>query len=254
MPYPDEERSLERREALLCLLYLMGDENYAVRSKQTYAPLAQFFELTHEEQFRKLDQKTNRDKWANLVQNSREDLAQQEYIHRGNRGIWQLTDDGVEEAATLLSKNPQRYIRLRQIVDSTLTYMTDNSSTRNFQLPEEVNGRRFFEGAVRQIVVNAYERNPEARKRCIEHYGAQCIVCGVDLGKKYGEKAEGLIHVHHLKPLSLVNTTYEVDPINDLRPVCPNCHAVIHRCNPPYTIEEVRTFLNDANQSAHSNP
>ncbi len=44
-------------------------------------------------------------------------------------------------------------------------------------LPDEVVGaERFFEGAVRQITVNAYERNPVARARCIEAKGAKCSV------------------------------------------------------------------------------
>ena len=36
---------------------------------------------------------------------------------------------------------------------------------------------------------------------------------------------------------------YEVDPVRDLRPVCPNCHAVLHRREPPYSLDEVREFL-----------
>jgi 5-methylcytosine-specific restriction protein A len=92
---------------------------------------------------------------------------------------------------------------------------------------------------------NACERNLEARRRCIEHYGARCVVCGLDFGKVYGEVAEGLIHVHHLKPISEVGESYVIDPVEDLRPVCPNCHAVIHlRREPPYLIEDVISFLN----------
>jgi 5-methylcytosine-specific restriction protein A len=53
----------------------------------------------------------------------------------------------------------------------------------------------------------------------------------------------GFTHVHHLKLLSTVGSGYQVDPIEDLRPVCPNCHAVIHRREPPYSIDEVRAFL-----------
>jgi 5-methylcytosine-specific restriction enzyme A len=53
----------------------------------------------------------------------------------------------------------------------------------------------------------------------------------------------GFIHVHHLTPLSSLGTDYEVDPIRDLRPVCPNCHAVLHRREPPYSPEEVQQFL-----------
>jgi len=41
-----------------------------------------------------------------------------------------------------------------------------------------------------------------------------------------------------------IKDEYEVDPINDLRPVCPNCHAMLHRKKPPLTIEELETIIN----------
>ncbi len=111
-------------------------------------------------------------------------------------------------------------------------------------IPEEITDPTIlFEGATSRVTVNAYERNTEARKLCIEYYGTTCIVCGVDLGERYGEAAEGLIHVHHLVLLSEIGEKYLVDPIKDLRPVCPNCHAVIHRRNPPYLIAEVKKML-----------
>lgn len=111
-------------------------------------------------------------------------------------------------------------------------------------LPEEVRGDpQLMEGAVRQVSVNAYERNPEARRRCIAHYGPECAVCGMDFGKVYGEIGGGFIHVHHLRPLAELGKTYAVDPITDLRPVCPNCHAMIHRRNPPFTVEEMQQIM-----------
>ncbi len=113
-----------------------------------------------------------------------------------------------------------------------------------FTLPEEiVDERGCFEGEKRRISVNAYERNPIARQKCIQHYGSRCVVCGFDFAEAYGEIGNGFIHVHHLKPLSEIRKSYEVDPINDLRPVCPNCHAVIHKRRPPYSLEEVKSFL-----------
>lgn len=86
----------------------------------------------------------------------------------------------------------------------------------------------YYEGATKTISVNAYERNPEARRKCIEHYGYDCFVCGFNFEKVYGEIGKGYIHVHHLKPLSEIKEGYLVDPIKDLRPVCPNCHALLH--------------------------
>jgi hypothetical protein len=110
--------------------------------------------------------------------------------------------------------------------------------------PDEINEETgYSEDARKAVVVNAYERNPEARRRCIEHYGDDCVVCGLSLESRYGPAGRALIHVHHLKPLASVTGTYNVDPIQDLRPVCPNCHAVIHRIDPPYSIDDVREML-----------
>lgn len=62
----------------------------------------------------------------------------------------------------------------------------------------------YTEGASKQVSVNVYERNEEARKKCIEHFGCKCIVCGLAFDKKYGEIGVDFIHVHHLKPISMI--------------------------------------------------
>lgn len=117
----------------------------------------------------------------------------------------------------------------------------------DFVLPEEVSiTATYYEGAVRHLTVNAYERNPAARRRCIAHYGPSCYACGFDFAATYGEVGAGYIHVHHLRQLADIDAQYEVNPITDLRPLCPNCHAIIHRRTPPYTIEEVQAMLEAA--------
>ncbi len=97
-----------------------------------------------------------------------------------------------------------------------------------------------FEGAVSKIVVNRYERDKKARTACIEHYGCHCAVCGFDFEKVYGPIGQNKIHVHHLIPLSEIRQEYKIDPVRDLRPVCPNCHLIIHSKREPFTIDEVR--------------
>jgi hypothetical protein len=112
------------------------------------------------------------------------------------------------------------------------------------RLPEEVTETpELSEGAVSSVSVNAYERNPEARRRCIEAHGTSCCICGFSFGAVYGEEAEGYIHVHHLRPLSEIGCEYVVDPMGDLRPVYPNCHAVIHLGGRNRTIQEVQDML-----------
>ena len=116
--------------------------------------------------------------------------------------------------------------------------------TEPFRLAEEViNVEKLIEGAVSQITINAYERNVCARTKCIQHYGYSCVICGFNFGSVYGSIAEKIIHVHHVKALSEIGQQYEVDPINDLRPVCPNCHAVIHQGGQTRSIDEVKALL-----------
>lgn len=111
-------------------------------------------------------------------------------------------------------------------------------------IPEEVDpGHLYPEGAVKSITVNAYERSREARSACIGRWGYTCAACGLTLSSTYGEAAAKTIHVHHLRPLASVGSGYKVNPIDDLRPVCPNCHAVIHSRIPMYSLEEVQLML-----------
>ncbi len=71
------------------------------------------------------------------------------------------------------------------------------------QLPEEVpSEEQYSEGATKQILVNSYERSPQARGQCIKHYGARCVVCDFDFATSYGVLGAGFIHVHHIMPLS----------------------------------------------------
>jgi len=108
---------------------------------------------------------------------------------------------------------------------------------------EVVDPEKYHEGAVRQVTVNIYERNPDARKKCIDHYGLNCGVCGFNFYATYGEIGKDFIHVHHLVPLHEIKDEYEIDPIKDLRPVCPNCHAMLHKRRPAYTIEELKQIM-----------
>ncbi len=112
-------------------------------------------------------------------------------------------------------------------------------------VPDESTSPGLPEGARRVEVVNRFERQPGNRRACIEHYGPTCQVCGFDFGAVFGDIGEGYIHVHHVTPVSQLGPGYVIDPVTDLRPVCPNCHAMLHRRAPePYSIEELRNLMN----------
>ena len=84
------------------------------------------------------------------------------------------------------------------------------------------------EGAKSRVTVNRYERNPIARQKCLEAKGYSCVVCGMNFEEVYGPMGKDFIHVHHVKPISEIGKKYEIDPVKDLVPVCPNCHAMLH--------------------------
>ena len=97
----------------------------------------------------------------------------------------------------------------------------------------------YIEGKPFQIIITKYERDLLARKKCLEHYGFNWIICDFNFEKSYGVLAKDFIHVHHLTKISSIGKSYIIDPIKDLRPVCPNCHSIIHKRKTPYTIEEM---------------
>lgn len=119
-----------------------------------------------------------------------------------------------------------------------------NKDTVTIVYPDDIEDNNLFEGTKKQILVNAYERSSQARQECINTYGYKCEICKFDFEKTYGEIGKNFIHVHHIKPLSEIDEKYKIDPIKDLRPVCPNCHAMLHKRKPAYSIEEIEKTYN----------
>ncbi len=106
------------------------------------------------------------------------------------------------------------------------------------------------EGEKVQVTASAYERNPVARQKCIDHYGAKCYVCGFDYGRTYGDLGVGRIQVHHLTPFGDGSKPRETNPIADLRPVCANCHWMLHRRSPPVAIADLKHIVTTMSAAA----
>lgn len=99
----------------------------------------------------------------------------------------------------------------------------------------------YTEGARQDVVQTQIERSGAARNVCIAAHGTTCAACGFNFGAVYGAIGEGFIHVHHCNPVSF--GVRDVDPINDMRPLCPNCHAMVHRENPPISIMALKKII-----------
>lgn len=109
--------------------------------------------------------------------------------------------------------------------------------------PDEVVG--FPEGSTTQVLVNKYERDPRNRAEAILIHGYSCLACGFDFKQKYGDLGSEFIVVHHVVPVSRIGADYLIDPKNDLITLCANCHAMIHRHDPPLNLEELRSIVSN---------
>lgn len=118
-----------------------------------------------------------------------------------------------------------------------------NDDVFDVDYPED--DEKLYEGALVTVKANKYERNQKARRECVEKKGYQCLVCGRDFVATYGEIGRNFIHVHHLTPISTIGKEYRLNVDTDLAPVCPNCHYMLHRKDPPYTIEELKDIIRE---------
>ena len=100
------------------------------------------------------------------------------------------------------------------------------------------------EGAIYSEIVKRYERSRYNRALCLKYYGFMCRGCGDQLAEKYGPIGADVIHVHHIVPVSAMGGSYQLNPIKDLIPLCPNCHNIVHKKNPPMAIGELNLLTN----------
>lgn len=139
-----------------------------------------------------------------------------------------------------LSVAPQGPVKVKEELANYIDkFLKDDLSTYSFdELREPIN---CYEGAKYSIIVNRYERSSIARMKCIEKYGHRCAVCNMDFEEKYGDIGKGFIHIHHIVPISTIGNDYKIDYEKDLVPVCPNCHAMLHKGN--VSVEELRKII-----------
>lgn len=102
--------------------------------------------------------------------------------------------------------------------------------------------RELTEGEKKHVEYETAHRNPTLRQACIDKYGYQCQCCGMDFKSLYGEELGGnFIEVHHLKMISTYDESKPNDYVENLVPLCSNCHSMIHHGKEgPLTLGELR--------------
>jgi 5-methylcytosine-specific restriction protein A len=120
-----------------------------------------------------------------------------------------------------------------------LSLVTEESDN----LSEEISKDFELEGTLSRIQSNKYERSRLNRAICLEIYGFVCQGCDIRMADLYGPIGDGVIHVHHFEPVSLMASPRVLNPALDLIPLCPNCHTIIHKQNPPFTLNELKELI-----------
>lgn len=164
--------------------------------------------------------------------------------------VFEIIDDYeyVTEKQSLLGYQHQRKAVLRDINAKQLWKGVVNGENQRWTFvkcikTEETENILYEEGLRHSILSSQTERNALARQACIDHYGYICKICLFNFVDVYGELGKNFIHVHHIEDISLKDEQYTVDPKKDLIPVCPNCHAMLHRKRPAMMPDELRTIL-----------
>lgn len=148
-----------------------------------------------------------------------------------------------------LKAAPQGPVKIREgnLLKYIETYFTDNYQIDFF--PDTVKeGETEYEGAKKSVIVNKYERSSKARENAVNFHGLNCLVCGLNFQVMYGKIGEDFIHIHHMVPIHGIGKNYKIDFKKDLIPVCPNCHAMLHRKlnGKEPTIEELKQMISVA--------
>jgi 5-methylcytosine-specific restriction protein A len=137
----------------------------------------------------------------------------------------------------------------QSITDSVLNFIHDIITMVLSLVDFEIEG--FSEGKLSKIEVNKYERNPVNRRICLLAKGYVCAVCGFDFQQTYGNIGKDYIEVHHTIQVSEMEADYIVKPLEELVPLCSNCHSMIHRTKPMLSVEFLKNeYLNKKRDSS----
>jgi len=143
-------------------------------------------------------------------------------------------------------ENLKRYSR-----EELWAVVSQNLSSDDFELAHEFgmkpNSKEFKEGKERIREHKEKERNNTLVLHAKNHWNMmsngdiKCEVCGFSFLQQYGEIGQGFIEAHHRKPLHEIKNEIS-NTIEDLAPVCANCHRILHRHKPMISVLEFKNM------------
>lgn len=192
----------------------------------------------------------NEPKWRNNLAFIRQHLVNDYCISDLIRDDWRITKNGekhfdelcLEALSTVSFKHlsNQAFLTIESIINNDKILNQVNEDLESLKHEEE-----YFEGPKSKRYSTYHERNPKLRSKAILLNGLECMICGFDFFKAYGERGRNYIEVHHKKPISELKETTKIDPKEDMIVVCANCHRIIHRKKDNILdLEQIRNIIN----------
>lgn len=87
-----------------------------------------------------------------------------------------------------------------------------------------------------RTLVEAKKKEVMQKQGCL-----QCEACGFDFAQKYGSAGDGIIDVHHTKPVHTL-VPGQKTKLSELALLCANCHRVVHSKRKWLSVAEVRAL------------
>ena len=140
-----------------------------------------------------------------------------------------------------------------ETVDGVATINSSRAAGKRLTIFDE---NVFISEGRKIISAQIYERSKLLRDAAIDHYTKNgiivCEACGFDFYKIYGDIGHGYIEIHHQKPIYQYEeadfSRLVTKALEDLIPLCSNCHRMIHRKrDSPLSIEELKEILASQN-------
>ena len=173
----------------------------------------------------------------NLMGSHYESNHMSEYTKKDNSKYFTLTHTGLKYVEDNLSflqylfKNSFKYDNAIELSSKVFA----SKKTKRVLIYDEDD--TITEGKISAKTAVVKERSQKLRRAAIEHYTIDhkivCSVCGFDFKEVYGELGDGYIQIHHENPIyQYCNDGFEEyisEAIKNMKPLCANCHCIIHR-------------------------
>ena len=122
-----------------------------------------------------------------------------------------------------------------------------NGKISDFEILNEYEEK--LEGSQSLVTHKRYERNQSLirtikQKAFKKNKMLNCEICGFSFLDTYGEIGAGFIEAHHINPLN-EREGEKVTKSKDITLVCSNCHRMLHKKTPVYSIQELKDKLNE---------